>query len=83
MKQYTLFTQKQLGKLARPKEIKPKKVRTWNTYDLFPFGPYKGQTLSSVARVNPSYIEWWRSKSNVQFSKELTQIINQSKFLSA
>jgi hypothetical protein len=82
MKQPLLFTQKQLGKISRPKEKRDKKVKIWQTWDLFPFGRFKGQPLSTVAQVSPTYLEWWKNKSKVQLSSTLIEIINQTKYLS-
>lgn len=79
MMQPSLFSQRQLGKLARPKEKQQKKERVYGVSDVFPFGRFKGRKLEDLARIAPDHLNWWQQTSNVQFTKALHLLIYQSK----
>jgi uncharacterized protein (DUF3820 family) len=70
MKQRKLFTKKQLG---------PGAARIWDVHDAIPFGRYKGQTLATIAAIDPAYMEWWQTKHRKKFSLELQFKIRVSK----
>ncbi|RYZ60970.1 MAG: hypothetical protein EOO14_06265 [Chitinophagaceae bacterium] len=71
--QPSLFTPKQLRQVTKPKE--------WTATDVFPFGKWKGKTLSTIAAIEPTYLEWWQRTKNAQLSNDLLKAISLAKFL--
>lgn len=58
------------------KKAKSKNLHVWQTWDIIPFGCYKGKTLKTVLEVNPSYLEWWQRKKKLTFSPSLKESIS-------
>jgi len=70
-----------MGKQNPRKKVKANTVRIWHTWDVIPFGRYKGKTLKSVSEENPGYLEWWQRKNGILFSSSLKESISYNKNL--
>lgn len=57
------------------------RVRIYQPDDLFPYGKWKGQKLSVVAREEPFWLERWQQHRQVKFSTGLQEAIRIAKFL--
>lgn len=81
MSQSQLFSGRQLKRLEVKKPRKLAEKKTWQPWDVFPFGGFKGVRMDIVAEVSPSTLTWWQQKYKVQFSPELVNLIHQHLYL--
>ena len=51
-------TSDELVRIALKSLSKPKVVRYWGLHDVLDFGRYKGETLETVIKTNPSWVLW-------------------------
>jgi hypothetical protein len=74
-----LFSQKSMRAMQRKPETK-KKIYTPG--DVMPVhGKYYRIRLSTVARLNPEYFQWWMDTCKPELNDELKSIISTAKFL--
>ena len=57
--------------------VKFKNIKTrLDSTDIFTFGKFSGETVHSVCKITPAYIQWCLNNTNAKFTEEVIGMAN-------